>query len=396
MSLRKVYLDHASNTPLLPEVKEAMAPFLNGEFGNPSTLHAMGRRASRALEEAREKVALLIGARSDEIIFTSCGTESNNQALKGLAAANEKKGRHLIVSKIEHPSVLYAARRLERQGFRVTQVGVDRTGLVDPEEVRRTIEPDTILISIMLANGELGTIEPIEEISAIAKEKGILVHTDAVSACGSIPVDVGRLGVDALSLSANQFYGPSGAAALYLRRGVRIVPWFDGGGQEEGRRSGTENLPAIIGMGKAAELAASDLNHRREHLLALRDSLEEGLLSLERVIRNGHPLQRLAGHLSVSVAGVESESLLLALDREGIYASSGSACNSKAMKASHVLQAIGLDPQWAQGTLLFTLGLSNRAEEIDYVLEVFPTVLRQLRRVSSSDEAKRLITREAK
>lgn len=394
--MRAIYLDHASNTPLLPEAWGEMAPYLNGEFGNPSTLHAMGRRAGRAVEEAREKVAFLLGARPEEVIFTSCGTEANNLAVKGLAAAHEKRGHHLIVSAIEHPSVLYAARRLERQGYRISQVGVDRTGLVDPEAVKRVIEPDTILISIMLANGEIGTLEPLEEIVAIAKEKGILVHTDAVSACGSIPVDVATLGVDALSLAANQFYGPLGAGALYLRRGVRIVPWFDGGGQEEGRRSGTENVAALVGMGRAAELVASDLDRRREHLASLRDLLEQGLFSsgLEGVVRNGHPTQRLPGLLNLSVEGVEGESLLLALDREGIYVSSGSACNSKAMKPSHVLQAIGLDPQLAQGTVLFTLGLSNHAEEIAQVVELFPRIVQQLRRVSSRREEKDLMTRE--
>ena len=394
--MRRIYLDHASNTPLLPEVREAMAPFLDGEFGNPSTLHRLGRRASQAVEEAREKLALLIGARSDEVIFTSCGTEANNLALKGLAAAYGKKGRHLILSNIEHPSVLYAARRLEREGFRVTHVGVDRTGRVDPEEVRRAVEPDTILISIMLANGELGTVEPIKEIAAIAKGKGILVHTDAVSACGSVPVDVEALGVDALSLAANQFYGPLGAGALYLRRGVRIIPSFDGGGQEEGRRSGTENVASIVGMGKAAELAASSLGHRSAHLKALRDQLEKGLLSCEGVMHNGHPLERLPGYSSISVAEIEAESLVLAFDNEGISVSSGSACNSKAMKISHVLQAIGLDPHWAQGTILFTVGLSNQREEIATVLEVFPRILQQLRRVSSKREAGDLIARETK
>ena len=383
--MKRIYLDYASNTPLLPEVRGAMAPFLDGEFGNPSALHQLGRRASRAIAEAREKVAALIGASAEELIFVSCGTEANNLALKGLAGAHEKKGRHLIVSKIEHQSVLYAARRLTRQGFRVTHVGTDPNGRVDPEEVRRAIEPDTILISIALANGEIGTLEPIQEIATLAKQKGILMHTDAVASCGSLPIDADALGVDALSLAANQFYGPVGAAALYLRRGIRIVPLCDGGGQEEGRHSGTENVPAIVGMGKAAELARSELGRRRTHLKALRDELEIGLLSYEGVVRNGHPTERLPGYLSLSVAGIEAESLLLALDTEGVCVSSGSACNAKAMKPSYVLQAIGLDPHWAQGTLLFTVGLSTQREEIATVLEVFPKVLKTLRRVSAGD-----------
>ena len=385
--MKRIYLDYASGAPLLPDVREAMAPFLDGEYGNPSALHQGGRRASRAMEEAREKSAALIGARAEEILFTSCGTEANNLALKGLAFAHEKKGQHLIVSKIEHQSVLYAARRLERQGFRVTHVGVDKTGRVDPEEVRRAIEPDTVLISIALASGELGTLEPIREIVSIAKERGILVHTDAVSACGAFPVDVEKLGVDGLSLAANPFYGPVGAAALYLRRSVRITPLLDGGGQEDGRRSGTETVASIVGMGKAAELARLELDRRRNQLQVLRDELEKGLLVCEGVVRNGHPTERLAGYLSVSAAGIEGESLLLALDAQGISVSNGSACNTKAMKPSHVLQAIGLDPHWAQGTILFTVGLFTQQEEIATVREVFPKVLRALRRVSSGQEA---------
>ena len=378
----RVYLDHASNTPLLPEVREAMAPYLNGEFANPSSLHGPGRRSSKALEEARDKIASLIGAKSEEIIFTSCGTEANNFAMKGLTAANEKKGKHIIVSSIEHFSVLHAARRLERQGYRVTRVPVDPTGWIDPQEVRRAIASDTILISIMHANHEVGTIEPIHEIARIAKEHGILFHTDAVASCGTVPTNVVELGVDTLTLTANQFYGPVGAAALYVRKGTKIFPFLDGGGQGEGRRSGTEDLPAIVGMGKAAELALSQMEERTKHLLRLRDQLIEGLLSVEEVYLNGHPTQRLPGHVSVAVVGVESEPLLLSFDMEGIFVANGSACNSKAMKSSHVLQAMGVPEPLAQGTVMFTLGIGNREEEILVVLDVFPKVVERLRKLS--------------
>jgi len=380
--MERVYLDHASNTPLLPEVREAMAPYLDGEFANPSSLHGLGRRSAKVLEEAREKVASLIGAKSEEVIFTSCGTEANNFALKGFTAANEKKGRHIIVSSIEHFSVLHAARRLERQGYRVTRVPVDLTGWIDPQEVRGAIASDTILISIIHANNEVGTIEPIREIARIAKEHGILFHADAVSSCGTIPTNVAELGVDALTLAANSFYGPVGVAALYLRRGTKIFPFLDGGGQEEGRRSGTENLPAIVGMGKAAELAHRQMEARMEYLSRLRDRLIAGLLAIEGAHLNGHPTERLPGHVSVSVSDVESEPLLLSLDMEGIFVGNGSACNSKAMKSSHVLQAMGVPEPLAQGAVVLTLGIGNREEEIAVVLGIFPKVVERLRKLN--------------
>ncbi|MBI4436109.1 MAG: cysteine desulfurase [Candidatus Omnitrophica bacterium] len=380
--MEQIYLDHTSNTPLLPEVREAMAPYLHGEFANPSSLHRGGRKNAKALEEAREKTASLIGARGEEIIFTSCGTEANNFAMKGLAAAHEKKGRHIVVSSIEHFSILHAARRLERQGYRVTRVPVDQAGWVDPQKVREAIAPDTVLISIMHANGEVGTLQSIREIAQVAQEHGILFHTDAVSSCGTIPTNVSELGVAALTLTANQFYGPVGAAALYVRKGTKMLPFFDGGGQEEGRRSGTENLPAIVGMGKAAELALSHMEERTTSLLKLRNRLMEGLISVEEVYLNGHPTQRLPGHVSISVAHVESEPLLLSLDMEGISVASGSACNSKAMKSSHVLQAMGVPELLARGTVVLTLGIGNREEEISVVLDIFPKVVERLRKLN--------------
>ena len=381
--MRQVYLDHVSHTPLLPEVREAMRLYQQDRLGNPSSLHRLGRKSAKALDEAREKVAHLVGAKADEIIFTSCGTEANNFAIKGICAANEKKGRHIIVSGIEHFSVLYAARRLERQGTRITRLSVDRNGLVNPNELRQAITPETVLVSIMHANGEIGTIEPIRELSRIAKEQGVLFHTDAISSVGTIPVSVEELGVDALTLAADQFYGPVGVATLYLRRGTKIIPFLDGGGQEDGKRSGTENLLAIIGMGKAAEMAHVQMPERMQHLSGLRDPLIEGLLAVEGVTLNGHPTERLPGHVSISVADVEGEALLLSLDMSGIFVGSGSACNSKAMKASHVLQAMGVPEKLAQGAIVMSLGIENQKEDIDYVLGVFPETVEKLRRLGT-------------
>lgn len=382
-----------SHTPLLPEVREEMVVIESGPFGNPSSLHRFGRKSAKALDEAREKVAHFIGASADEIIFTSCGTEANNFAVRGIAAAYEKKGKHLIVSGIEHFSVLYAARRLERQGYSVTRLSVDRNGLVDPGKLLEAITPETILISVMHANGEIGTIEPIRELAGIAKEQGILFHTDAVSSCGRIPLQVGELGVAALTLAADQFYGPTGAAALYLRKGTKSIPFLDGGGQEEGRRSGTENLSAIVGMGKAAESAHSQMEKGVEHLSALRDRLIQGLLSVEGVVLNGHPTQRLPGHVSVSVSDVEGEALLLSLDMNGIFVGSGSACNSKAMKSSHVLQAMGVPEKLAQGTIVMSLGIGNQEEDIDYVLDVFPETVSKLRELKGSPSQEARLTK---
>ena len=377
--MRQVYLDHTSYTPLLPEVREAMRLCQQDGSGNPSSLHRLGRKSAKSLDEARERVAHLIAAKADEIIFTSCGTEANNFAIKGICAANEKKGKHVIVSAIEHFSVLYAARRLERQGYRITRLSVDRNGLVNPNDLRQAITPETVLVSIMHANGEIGTVEPIRELSSIAKEQGVLFHTDAVASCGVIPVSVEELGVDALTLAADQFYGPVGAAALYLRKGTKIIPLLDGGGQEEGKRSGTENLFSIIGMGRAAEMACVQMPERMRHLAGLRGRLIEGFLAVEGVTLNGHPLARLPGHVSVSVADVEGEALLLSLDMNGVFVGSGSACNSKAMKSSHVLQALGVPERLAQGTVVMSLGIENQKEDIDYVLDVFPEAVEKLR-----------------
>lgn len=381
--MRRIYLDNTATTPLHPEALDAMLPYLREFYGNPTSLHSVGQEAKRACEESRTKVAPLIGAKPEEIIFTSCGTESNNMALKGVAWASQAKGKHIITSQIEHHSILNVAKALEKMGFEVTYLSVDKYGLVDPKEVERAIRPDTILISIMHANNEIGTVEPISEISKIAKARGVLFHSDAVSSVGNIPVDVNELGVDLLSLSANQFYGPKGVAALYIRKGTRIMPLFHGGIQENGRRAGTDNVPGIVGMGRAAELALRDLRNRMERIMPLRERLLRGLLErIKNTYLNGHPVQRLPGNLNVSIEFIEGESMLLFLNMEGVMVASGSSCTSHALKASHVLTAIGVDPALAQGSLLFSLGIDNTEEDIDYVLEKLPPIVERLRKMS--------------
>lgn len=381
--MRKVYLDHAATTPVHPKVLEAMMPYFSGKFGNPSNLHDTGREAKDAVEEARAKTAALIGAKPEEIFFTSSGAESNNFALKGLAQANSQKGKHIIVSQIEHFSLLHPAKSLEKSGFSVTYLPTDKEGLVDPGDVGAAITKDTILVSIMHANNEIGTIQPIEEISKITKEKGVLFHTDAVATTGWIPVNVQTLGVDALSLSAHQFYGPKGAAALFLRKGVRIKPQIEGGIQEDGRRAGTENVPALVGLGKAAELATTEVRNRMSYLAPLRDRLQKGLMDkIDHVVVNGHPTRRLPHNLNVSMWYVEGESMLLFLNMDGVSVSSGSACTSRSLKSSHVLTCIGTDAAVANGTLLLTLGMGNTAEDIDYVIEKLPPIVQRLREMS--------------
>jgi len=381
--MRKVYLDNAATTPILPEVLEAMLPYFKEVYGNPQSLHHWGDEARKAIEEARGRLAALIGAQLEEIIFTSSGTEANNFAIKGLAMAQQSKGKHVVVSAIEHFSVLHSARTLEKWGFEMTEVPVDRHGLVGPDEVARSIRKDTILVSIMHANGEVGTIEPIAEIAKLTKEAGVTFHTDAVATAGTIPVDVRELGVDALSLAGNQFYGPKGVGALWLKKGVRIIPFLDGGVQEGGRRAGTENVPAIVGLGKAAELAKAEMGSRMEHLSALRDRLIEGLLSrIERSFLTGHPTQRLPGHASFCIEFIEGESMLMLLNHQGIAAASGSACTSRALKASHVLTAMGIPHEIVHGSLLFSFGLENTKDDVDYVLEVLPPIVDRLRQMS--------------
>lgn len=381
--MNKNYLDRMAATPVHPDVLAAMRPFFSEAFGNPQSLHRAGQEAAAAVEEAREKVAALIRARSEEIVFTSCGSESNSSALKGLALANQGRGKHIVVSAVEHQSVLNSARSLEKSGFRVTEVGVDGHGRLDPADVEKALAADTVLVSVMTANNEVGTIEPVGEIGRICRSRNILFHTDAVAAAGAIPLDVHALGVDALSMAADQFYGPKGAAALFLKKGTRILPLIEGGIQEAGRRGGTENVPGIVGMGKAAEIAASEMAARAERARALRDDLIRGLPArVDHVVVTGHPDDRLPHHASFCVEFVEGEAMLLSLDLHGISVSSGSACTSRTLRVSHVLLAMGLDHALAQGSLVFGLIDGTRREDIDHLLAVFPPVVDKLRKMS--------------
>lgn len=381
--MRTVYLDNGATTPLLPEVREAMLPYIGDSFGNPSALHTCGEPARDALEVARGQVADLIGAQAAEIIFTASGTESNNFAIKGLAQAQAKKGKHVIVSAVEHFSVLNSVSTLEKWGYAVTRVPVNEYAQVDPAAVRRAIREDTILVSVMHGNSEVGSLQPIAEIGKITKEKKIIFHTDAVATAGTIPVDVNQLGVDAMSLAANQFYGPQGAAALWVRKGVRIIPLLDGGVQEGGRRAGTENVAAIVGMGQAAALAKADIPRRVAQISKLRDKLIQGLpVAVPHVVVTGHPTERLPGNASFCIRFIEGESMLMMLDMQGVAVSSGSSCTSRALKASHVLLAMGLDHEIAQGSILFTIGVDNPEADIDHVLSVMPPIVERLRAMS--------------
>ena len=382
-TVRRVYLDHIAATPMLPEVLEAMSPYLKEAYGNPQSLHSWGDEAREAMEEARGQVAALIQANPEEIVFTASGSEANNLAIKGLAQGQAGKGKHIILSAIEHFSVLNAARTLEKAGFELTIIPVDKYGIVDPDEVARNVRKDTILVSIMHANGEVGTILPIAEISKKVKEAGALFHTDAVASTGNIPINVRELGVDALSLAGNQFYGPKGSGALWVRKGLRLIPLMDGGVQEGGRRPGTENVPAIVGLGKAAELAKRDMPSRIEKFSHLRDRLINGILStIDHSILTGHPSQRLPHHASFCIEFIEGEAMLMLLSSQGIAASSGSACTSRALKASHVLIAMGISHEVAQGSLLFGMGLGNTEDDVDYVLGKLPPIVNRLRQMS--------------
>ena len=381
--MEKIYLDNASGTPLHPKVVEAMMPFLKEGFGNPSNLHQFGRITSDAIQASRGQVATLINAKPNEIIFTSNGTEANNFALKGILASHKKKGNHIITSQIEHFSVLNSLKSIEKSGFEVTYLPVDRDGMVNPDDVKKAIKPTTTMVSVMYANGEIGTIEPIKEIGTITREKGIVFHTDAVAAAGNIPIDVGDVHIDALSMSANQFGGPSGIGALYLREGVRILPFMEGGVQEGGRRAGTENVIGIVGIGKAAELAKLEMTERMNRVQSLRNQLRDGILkNISHVNINGHQTNRLPGNLSLCIEYIEGESVLLFLDMQGIAISSGSACTSRSLKASHVIMAMGVDAALAQGTILFSLGINNTESDVRYVLEKLPPIVERLRQMS--------------
>ena len=391
--MRKVYMDHMSTTPTDPRVVEEMLPFFTENFGNPSShLHSYGLRAKKAVDEARAKVADLINAKPEEIIFTFTGSESNNLALRGLALANRDKGKHIIISEVEHYSVLYTARELEKDGFRVSYIKVDKDGLIDPEDVAKAINKDTFLVSIMHANNEIGVIQPIEEIGKITREKGIIFHSDAIATAGVIPVDVTELGVDALSLTSHTFYGPKGIAALYVKEGTEIVSIIKGGAQEGGLRPGTDNIPAIVGMGKAAELAKTEMTSRIEHLTPLRDKIIKALPDTIKYLHfTGHLTQRLPGHVSFWISFAEGESLVLFLNYNGIAIASGSACSSPDLQASHVLTAIGVPPDVCHGSITVSLGKDNSEEDVDYFLETLPKVINKCWQMSPlyEDEMKK-------
>jgi len=378
--VRRIYLDHAATTPTHPEVVEAMLPYLSDVFGNPSSIHSFGQEAKAVVEESRDKIAALVGARSEEIVFTSGGTEADNFAIKGIAYANEGKGNHIITTTIEHHAVMETCKSLQKRGFEVTYLPVDSYGLVDPQDFKKAISDKTILISVMHANNEVGTIEPIAEIGKIVQEKGIYFHTDAVQAVGHIPVKVDDLGVDLLAMSAHKLHGPKGVGALYIRKGTKLIPFMHGGEQE---RAGTENVPAIVGFGKAAEIAQGEIETEAKRLIHLRDKLIKGLVEqIEHIRLNGHPTKRLPNNVNVSIEFVEGESMLLNLDLEGIAASTGSACSSSSLEPSYVLLAMGLSHELAHGSLRFSLGRETTEDDIARVLEVLPRISTKLRAMS--------------
>ena len=381
--MKRIYLDHNATTPIRPEVLAAMLPYLTEEFGNASSIHAFGQNAREAVEQARSSVAALVGARAADIMFTSGGTESNNHAILGPVAAAPGKTKHVITSAIEHVAVLDTCKALAESGVDLTGLPVDRDGLVNPEDVRRAIRPETVLITIMLANNETGTIEPIAEIGKIAAEKGIVLHTDAVQAAGKIPVDVDKLGVDLLSISAHKLNGPKGIGALYIRKGTPLAPLFYGGHSERDRRPGTEDVAAIAGLGEAAKLARVGIAQESERIRGLRDRLEQGLLArVPHSWVNGARAPRVPNTSNLTFPFIEGEAMVIALDLKGIACSTGAACSSGAVEPSHVLMALGLAPEDARATLRLSLGRQNTQEEVDHALEIIPAVIERLRRLS--------------
>ncbi len=379
-----IYLDHNATTPVDPLVLEAMLPYYKGLFGNASSVHEFGRLARKGIDEARQKVASLIGAKDvDTIVFTGSGTESDNFAVKGAAEALKSKGNHIITSSIEHHAVLNTCKFLEKNGFKVTYLPVDKFGIVDLTALKNAVTDKTILITIIYANNEMGTIEPIQEIAQIARDNNILFHTDAVQAAGKLPVDVSRLGVDMLSLSAHKIYGPKGVGALYVKKGVKLTPIIHGGHHEKNRRAGTENVAGIVGFGKAAELALKNMPQETEYIRGLRDRLENGILeSIKHTYLNGHPDKRLCNTSNISFEFLEGESIILNLDMEGVAVSTGSACTSGSLEPSHVLTAMGIDPVRTQGSLRFSLGKDNTEDDIDFVVKILPPIIDKLRKMS--------------
>ena len=382
--MRTVYFDHSATTPVDPQVIEAMLPFFNEKYGNPSSIHSFGREVKVALEEARETVADFCNVRAADIYFCSGGTESDNLAIKGIAYELRKKGNHIITSKVEHHAVLHTCEFLEKEGFEITYVAPDKYGMIHPEAVEKAIRDDTILITIMHANNEVGTINPIEKIAEISRNKGVLVHVDAVQSFGKIPIDLSKLPVDLMSMSGHKIYGPKGVGVLYIRKGVKLAKLTHGGGHERNRRAGTENIPGIIGMAKAVAIRKGRIEEENERVKSLRDSFFEKITdTIPRVYLNGHPEERLAGHLNLSFQGIEGESLLLSLDLKGIAASSGSACTSGSIDPSHVLSAMGVKPELAQSSIRFTLGKDNTEEDVDYTVSIVPEIVQRLRKMSA-------------
>jgi cysteine desulfurase len=381
--LKSTYLDYAATTPTHPDVVREMQPYFSELFGNPSSIYACGKDARTAVELARHRVAALIGADDEEIVFTGSGSEADNLAVKGAAFANRTRGRHLITSSIEHHAVLEACHFLQEEGFEVSYLPVDKYGTVSPDDVRKAIRSGTILISIMHANNEIGTIQPIAEIGRVARQAGVAFHSDAVQTAGHLEIDVDQLNVDLLSVSAHKLYGPKGVGFLYVRKGTRLTPLIHGGEQEKGRRASTENVPGIVGLGKAADLAQLDMGSESKRLTLLRDRLIEGLLAgIDQGRLNGHPENRLANNVNISFAHIEGESAVVNLDRAGICASTRSACNSASAEPSHVLRALGLPPEEAYSSLRFSLGKWTTTEYIDKVLRVMPGIVSSLRAMS--------------
>ena len=377
----QVYLDHAATTPPRAEVIAAMCASLQGQWGNPSSLHATGIRALEAVERARERVAAVMGAQAEEIVFTASGTEADNHALVGATIAGEGRGDHIITSVVEHHAIEHTAEFLERRGVHVTYVPVDAAGLVDPDAVRRAITDRTLLVSIMHANNEVGTLQPIAEIGAICKERGVLFHTDAVQTFGHVPINVTEMGIDLLSLAAHKLYGPKGVGALFVRKGVKLEPYLHGGGQELGRRASTENTPGIVGLGEAARLAGLEMKQESAHVSALRDRVISGVLAnVSEVTLTGHPTRRLPNNASFAIRGTEGQALVLELDSEGFAVSSGSACSSGSYRPSHVLLALGLPPEAARGSLRVSVGRDTTPEQVERFLEVLPSVVARVRK----------------
>jgi cysteine desulfurase len=384
MKMKKVYLDYSATTPTKVEVVEAMLPYFTEEFGNPSSIHQYGRDAKKAVNGARAQVAKLIGANVQDVYFTAGGTESDNWALKSVARDLKErgKGNHIITTKIEHHAILHSCEALEKEGFEVTYLEVDGEGMISIDDLKSKIKAETIMISIMFINNEIGTIQPIEEVGKITKERGIIFHTDAVQALGNIAIDVDKLNIDMLAISSHKIYGPKGVGALYVRKGIRLFPFVHGGAQEKKRRAGTENVPAIMGFGKAAEMAYDLLDEHVERLTFLREKLKQGLSDIPYIKFNGHPVLRHPGNVHICFEFIEGEALLLSLDAVGIGGSSGSACTSGSLDPSHVLLAIGLTHEIAHGSLRLTVGDMTTEADIDYVIEQIPPIIEKLRQMS--------------